>query len=1099
MRKTIGRRWLCLVLALVLLAGCLPVSAAFGAESERAAAASRAITEADEALLRQDVFARIDAVVEAAAERTGGAAALTVGDYCAMLPQVRQAVEASQTYAPGTLRQNGSYLTWETLEGFACCFDPRMEAVVRGSASTGTETEAFEAPESAFSPALPGGAEPNGGSPVSPTVGMIAPFGLSPETGLQTNFAEYGQDFVQKVTELSQATGGSAVFCHTGSATIDNTARILESCGFVMIHSHGVTDYYDPDNDDETSQANCSYLCLTNYQGVTLADMDRAIGPYGRYYYAVIGCGYAEVSGTAIANHMQKNAPHSMLYLAICSGMATDGLFAPLRAKGVEAVWGYSQPVWFIGDRIYMLSLLEGICQGRTLAQAAADTKRANGYWDPAFPDYTLAEAIADHAAFPIVVSSEDAYPGHDGVNAIQTVRSTWRLVASAYPVEAQPDDPAHGSVTVRGRYVFAEPTPGYQTAGCQLLSGSATVQRDGDLFVVTPGSACVLEVLFAQKETVTLTCQAGGETVCTLETLEGETVTLPETAPAVEDWTFLGWTESPAPLAADRPAALEPGADCLVSEDCTFYALYGRLIPCEEPVYRLVTEAPASWTGEYVITSNDQLCGRCVLSGISGNNASYLERWAEGCPYFSDSGIEMDGDLLRHVGDRFRFAVAETDGGYTIRSVLCDNYLSDRLGSFMTSTNSAMYYCAWELGFSSRKPFIHSLVNTRYTYLCYDRSEGFFLYDRSLNNIELWKAEAGIQWLCTADPEAHVHSPGVSEEENRVEPDCTEPGGCDLVVRCAVCYAVVESTHVEIPALGHDVEESVTPPTCTAGGFTTAVCRRCGYAETRDETEPLGHDWEAPTYTWAEDLSAVTASRSCRRDGTHRETETAQTEAEVVKEATFEEEGELRYTAVFENPAFTPQTRTVTTPRLERVNPFADVGEDKYYCEPVLWAYYHAPQITAGTGETTFGPNETCTRAQIVTFLWKAADCPEPETEENPFSDVKPGKYYYKAVLWAAEQGITSGTGEGTFGPNEGCTRAQVVTFLWHYAGSPEPNGTENPFEDVRDGKYYRQAILWAYYHEPQITAGTGETTFGPNTICTRGQIVTFLYKYLH
>ena len=178
------------------------------------------------------------------------------------------------------------------------------------------------------------------------------------------------------------------------------------------------------------------------------------------------------------------------------------------------------------------------------------------------------------------------------------------------------------------------------------------------------------------------------------------------------------------------------------------------------------------------------------------------------------------------------------------------------------------------------------------------------------------------------------------------------------------------------------------------------------------------------------------------------------------------------------------------------RENPFTDVEEGKFYYEPVLWAYYHDPQITAGTSATTFSPNDTCTRAQVVTFLWRAAGAPEPETTENPFEDVKEGKYYYKAVLWAAETGVTSGTGKTTFSPDDGCTRAQVVTFLWRFAGSPEPTASTSPFEDVSDGKYYTKAVLWAA--ETGVTAGTSETTFRPNDTCTRGQIVTFLWGYM-
>ena len=173
--------------------------------------------------------------------------------------------------------------------------------------------------------------------------------------------------------------------------------------------------------------------------------------------------------------------------------------------------------------------------------------------------------------------------------------------------------------------------------------------------------------------------------------------------------------------------------------------------------------------------------------------------------------------------------------------------------------------------------------------------------------------------------------------------------------------------------------------------------------------------------------------------------------------------------------------------------NPFTDVKEGKYYYKPVLWAYFHDPQITSGTTDTTFSPNQSCTRAQIMTFLWKASGAPEPTITENPFTDVKEGKYYYKAVLWAYENGITSGMNPTTFGVNESCKRKDVVTFLWNAAGKPEPTITNNPFTDVKEGKYYYLPVLWAVEHG--ITSGMQPDTFGINNTCTRGQIVTFLY----
>ena len=172
--------------------------------------------------------------------------------------------------------------------------------------------------------------------------------------------------------------------------------------------------------------------------------------------------------------------------------------------------------------------------------------------------------------------------------------------------------------------------------------------------------------------------------------------------------------------------------------------------------------------------------------------------------------------------------------------------------------------------------------------------------------------------------------------------------------------------------------------------------------------------------------------------------------------------------------------------------NPFQDVPDDAYYFEAVNWAV--ANNVTNGTSETTFSPNVGCTRAQVVTFLWRAAGQPEPTEGTNPFTDVKEGTYYYKAVLWAVEKGITNGTSETTFDPDETCTRGQIVTFLWRREGKPAPTGANNPFADVKPSAYFGSAVLWAV--EKGITNGTSETTFEPNEDCTRAQVVTFLWR---
>ena len=169
----------------------------------------------------------------------------------------------------------------------------------------------------------------------------------------------------------------------------------------------------------------------------------------------------------------------------------------------------------------------------------------------------------------------------------------------------------------------------------------------------------------------------------------------------------------------------------------------------------------------------------------------------------------------------------------------------------------------------------------------------------------------------------------------------------------------------------------------------------------------------------------------------------------------------------------------------------FTDVKTGEYYADAVAWAVKQG--VTAGATETTFAPYDTCTRAQTVTFLWRAAGSPAPAAKENPFTDVKEGAYYYDAVLWAVENGITGGTSATTFSPNTTVTRAQVVTFLYRAAKSPAVTG-ESAFTDVASDAYYEDAVVWAV--ENEITDGVNETSFAPAQSCTRAQIVTFLFR---
>ena len=245
-----------------------------------------------------------------------------------------------------------------------------------------------------------------------------------------------------------------------------------------------------------------------------------------------------------------------------------------------------------------------------------------------------------------------------------------------------------------------------------------------------------------------------------------------------------------------------------------------------------------------------------------------------------------------------------------------------------------------------------------------------------------------------------------------------------------------------------------VEPASCTSEGYRTRQCNVC--METETETIPaLGHAWTL-TETWVNpmeenNIHAWTSLYTCSRCNETKE-------------------GRLCAGEVFK-----------------------DMPPEGFWShDPIDWAWLNG--ITGGTGPDTFSPDLTVTRSQVVTFLWAAAEKPAPETTTSPFTDVKEGDWFLSPVLWAVENGITGGVGNNQFGPGAVCTRSQIVTFLWAAAGKPEPEMTESPFTDVKEGDWYLNAVLWAV--ENGVTGGVGNNQFGPDLVCTRAQAVTFLYK---
>ena len=332
------------------------------------------------------------------------------------------------------------------------------------------------------------------------------------------------------------------------------------------------------------------------------------------------------------------------------------------------------------------------------------------------------------------------------------------------------------------------------------------------------------------------------------------------------------------------------------------------------------------------------------------------------------------------------------------------------------------------------------------------------------------------------------------------------EQGALNLSLESAVAHPNEEivAIRAEFPeaqvkdAFLLDAETGLLTPVCCGSGSVTVTLRTYLTGQTREEsitlTVPCAPQAE-PTVitpnTCTEDGLAVYL---CQGHGTNCET----TFDQVILPATGHELFSVNQ-YVRKPTATQPGIGMGTCKKCgligveQEVPPiFSDVAGDAFYSVPLDYCYARG-WVTGATADT-FLPNSNCVRAQVVTFLWRAAGCPRSVNSDNPFVDVKQEDFYYDAVLWAVEKGITNGMDATHFSPMGTCNRAQVVTFLWRACGQPQATTQEHPFRDVPAGAWYEQSVLWAV--EEDITAGMSDDRFGPTANCNRAQIVTFLYR---
>ena len=351
-----------------------------------------------------------------------------------------------------------------------------------------------------------------------------------------------------------------------------------------------------------------------------------------------------------------------------------------------------------------------------------------------------------------------------------------------------------------------------------------------------------------------------------------------------------------------------------------------------------------------------------------------------------------------------------------------------------------------------------------------------------------------------------------------------------------SVAFSFAKANNIKFVCIEHIYTDTITAPTCTEKGYTTHTCA-CGESYTDTYVDALGHSFkngectvcgaEDPNYkpptpvhhhTVVVDAAvAATCTETGLTEGSHCSTCNAVIKAqEVVPALGHKPELKNAKAATCTEAGYTgDEVCSVCGVTVEKgselnslghkfvggvcsecgakdpsYNPFKDISKDSFYYDAVLWAV--ANDVTKGTSATTFSPDEGCTRAQIVTFLYRAAGSPKVENVKNPFTDVNKNSEFYDAIMWAVSEGITVGTSVTTFSPDEVCTRAQIVTFL--YRASGDKVTAKAAFNDVAADAWYAEAVTWAVANG--VTKGTGANAFSPNLTCTRAQAVTLIYR---
>ncbi len=1138
------------ILAILLVLAMLPLPATFALDTEPA---EEPIAQEAYDAVTADIWQTIEAIEETEIVAKRGKTA-DADSYAAIVDDVIAAVEASDTFVEGSINRNGDFFTWETTEGIVCGYSPRLRAKIRANAVAGADAEDYAGVE-VTSYAT------KGGSPSSMNVAVFQPY-----YGIDGDFTT---QYVNEAKSIAQATGGTSTAYRTTNATIDTIADALETCGVVIFDSHGDTDYYVKGSEDYTSCANTSYICLQSGTGITTEDMEKVTGTYGEYQHAYYAGSYSDygvngimhyycVDGTAIANHMDSTAPNSLLWMAICLGMATDGLQAPLRDKGVEVVYGYSQSITFDGDFAYEEDFWSKMKSGETVASAIAYMKSQNGNWDPWYAGRvsSVAEAVENYASFPIVVSSEDVYPGKGNVDNLQTVKSTWTLF-NAEPVSA--------TLTFHVPDGVAPIAPMMGTALTLPTAGNV----DGYTFVGWTTAPVTEETtskptVFAAGSTYYVSSDTDLYAVYSRVAEGGSTGT----------GDYVKVTEKPADWSGEYLIVYEAGSCIMngslenidVTSNYQTVTITGNTIPAAQgdPYRFTVTKNGDAYSiqgsgGMYIGADNTNTSNHVVSSDEPLDNDISLG--ADG-----EAVIVSDTRYLRfnttEGQNRFRYFKSTT---YTNQQPVC-LYAKD-------SASATTYYTTAPTSGSGSGECTHDWKVTQ-TVAATCTEGGYTLETCSLCG-ETRTIDVTIVL-------GHNMVAGTA-----VAVTCTQDGYTPYT--CSRC-GVTERRSV-VPATGHSYEAVVTEPTYYAQGYTTHTCVNCGDKYVDSYTPALKPAYNVtvcvsneafgkaflsgnvvtavpvngmyasgflltPAYSAtvvqegnnfyitdvkedcvltiefrSKDAAKVSFSvpAGCKAESlTGRVGETVELTPPTGKpvadahDYSFAGWVEMPVTDAISKPdtvftdsyLFTKQSATLyalysyvyrgdtyytTTVRMDTClsEQFKDVDTNAWYHEALDFVLEYG--YMNGVGESRFEPNGLLTRAMMVTILYRLDG--EGEYAAHPFKDVAKGAWYDEAVAWGYATGVVKGTSAITFSPEDHVTREQAATLLYRYAEyrgeDVSASGSLMDFEDAKQvSSYARDAMRWAVGEG--IISGRSETILEPLGTATRAEIAKILFGWL-